>query len=50
MNGTAIMQVIATIFIASSAGYTVTVGNIVVISLIALIASIGTQQHQEQEQ
>lgn len=42
MNGTAIMQVIATIFIASSAGYNVTIGNIVVISLIALIASVGT--------
>ncbi|WP_066891594.1 dicarboxylate/amino acid:cation symporter [Clostridium nigeriense] len=42
MNGTAIMQVIATIFIASSAGYNVTVGNIIVIALIALIASVGT--------
>lgn len=42
MNGTAIMQVIAAIFIASSAGYEVTVGNILVISLLALIASIGT--------
>ena len=42
MNGTAIMQVIATIFIASSAGYDVTIGNIVVISLIALISSVGT--------
>lgn len=42
MNGTAIMQVIAAIFIATSAGYEVTVGNIVVISLLALIASIGT--------
>ena len=42
MNGTAIMQVMATIFIASSAGYDVTIGNIVVISLIALIASAGT--------
>lgn len=42
MNGTAIMQVIATIFIASSAGYNVTVGNIIAISLIALIASVGT--------
>ncbi len=42
MNGTAIMQVIAAIFIASSAGYNVTVGNILVISLLALIASIGT--------
>ena len=42
MNGTAIMQVIATIFIASSAGYNVTIGNIIVIALIALIASAGT--------
>lgn len=42
MNGTAIMQVIATIFIASSAGYDVTIGNIIVIALIALIASAGT--------
>ena len=42
MNGTAIMQVIAAIFIASSAGYEVTVGNILIISLLALIASIGT--------
>lgn len=42
MNGTAIMQVIAAIFIASSAGYDVTVGNIALISLLALIASIGT--------
>ena len=36
------MQVIAAIFIATSAGYDVTIGNIVVISLLALIASIGT--------
>lgn len=42
MNGTAIMQVIAAIFIASSAGYDVTPLNIVVIALLALIASIGT--------
>lgn len=42
MNGTAIMQVIAAIFIASSAGYDVTISNIVVIALLALIASIGT--------
>lgn len=42
MNGTAIMQVIAAIFIASSAGYDITVGNILIISLLALIASIGT--------
>ena len=42
MNGTAIMQVIAAIFIASSAGYEVTLGSIVIIALLALIASIGT--------
>ena len=42
MNGTAIMQVIAAIFIATSAGYDVTVTNIIVIALLALIASIGT--------
>ncbi len=42
MNGTAIMQVIAAIFIATSAGYEVTIGNIVGISLLALIASVGT--------
>lgn len=42
MNGTAIMQVIAAIFIATSAGYEVTIGNIVIISILALIASVGT--------
>lgn len=42
MNGTAIMQVIAAIFIASSAGYEVSIGNIIVIALLALIASVGT--------
>ena len=42
MNGTAIMQIIAAIFIASSAGYEVTIGNIIVIGLLALIASLGT--------
>ena len=42
MNGTAIMQVIAAIFIASSAGYNLTLGNIIVIGLLALIASVGT--------
>ena len=42
MNGTAIMQVIASIFIATTAGYNVTIGNVVVIVLIALIASVGT--------
>lgn len=42
MNGTAIMQVIAAIFIASSSGYNVTIGSITVIAILALIASIGT--------
>ena len=42
MNGTAIMQVIAAIFIASSAGYEVTFGSISLIAILALIASIGT--------
>ena len=42
MNGTAIMQVIATVFIASSSGYNITLQNMIVISALALIASIGT--------
>ena len=42
MNGTAMMQVIAAIFIASSAGYDITIGNITIIALLALIASVGT--------
>ncbi len=42
MNGTAIMQVVATVFIAGCAGYTVTLPQLVVIALLALIASAGT--------
>lgn len=42
MNGTAITQVIATIFIAASSGYTLEFKNIVVIAILALIASVGT--------
>ena len=42
MNGTAIMQVVATVFIAGCAGYTVTFPQLVVIALLALIASAGT--------
>lgn len=42
MNGTAIMQVIAAVFIASSAGYEVTPGRVLIIGLLALVASIGT--------
>ena len=42
MNGTAIMQVIAAIFIVASSGYTLTIQNIILIAVLALIASIGT--------
>ena len=42
MDGTAIMQVIATLFLAGVGGYEVTVGNLVLIMVLALIASIGT--------
>ncbi|MDU5111855.1 MAG: dicarboxylate/amino acid:cation symporter [Clostridium sp.] len=42
MNGTAIMQVIGTIFIAASSGYDLDFHNILLIAVFALIASIGT--------
>lgn len=42
MNGTAIMQVIAAIFIASSSGYDVTISSIMLIAILALVSSIGT--------
>lgn len=42
MDGTAIMQVIAAIFIAGCAGYEITFVNIIVIGLLALVASVGT--------
>jgi len=42
MDGTAIMQVIAAIFIAASSGYDVTFSSMAVIAILALIASIGT--------
>ncbi|MGL5982614.1 MAG: dicarboxylate/amino acid:cation symporter [Cetobacterium sp.] len=42
MNGTAIMQVIATLFIAGVSGYEITLFNLVTISILALLASIGT--------
>lgn len=42
MNGTAIMQVIATVFIAGCAGYPVSLPQLIVIALLALIASAGT--------
>lgn len=42
MNGTAIMQVIGSVFIAASSGYEVTIRNMILIAILALIASIGT--------
>lgn len=42
MDGTAIMQVIAAIFVASCGGYQVSFFNIIVIAVLALVASIGT--------
>lgn len=42
MNGTAIMQVIATVFIAGCAGYPLSLSQLIVIALLALIASAGT--------
>lgn len=42
MDGTAIMQVIAAIFVAASSGYDVTFTSMAIIAVLALIASIGT--------
>lgn len=42
MNGTAIMQVIGSIFIAASAGYELNLQKILLIAVLALIASVGT--------
>lgn len=42
MNGTAIMQVIGSIFIAASAGYQLDIQKILLIAVLALIASVGT--------
>ncbi len=42
MDGTAIMQVIATLFIAGCAGYQVSFFNLIVIGVLAIVASIGT--------
>ena len=42
MDGTAIMQVVATLFLAGVGGYEVGVGSLVLIMILALIASIGT--------
>ena len=42
MNGTAIMQVVATLFVAGCGGYDVTPFSLLVIMALALIASAGT--------
>lgn len=42
MDGTAIMQVIATLFIAGCGGYDVSLFQLVIIMVLALIASMGT--------
>ncbi len=42
MDGTALMQVIASIFIAGVAGYSVSMSQILLIGILAVIASIGT--------
>ena len=42
MDGTAIMQVVATLFLAGVGGYEVTIPSLLVIMVLALIASVGT--------
>lgn len=42
MDGTAVMQVVATLFIAGCGGYEVTVFQLAIIMILALIASMGT--------
>lgn len=42
MDGTAIMQVIATLFLAGVGGYEVSFGSLLLIMVLALIASVGT--------
>lgn len=42
MDGTAIMQVVATLFLAGVGGYSVSVPSLILIMLLALIASAGT--------
>ena len=42
MDGTAIMQVVATLFVAGCGGYDVTAFQLVIIMVLALIASMGT--------
>ena len=42
MDGTAIMQVVATLFLAGVGGFDVGIGQLVLIMVLALIASVGT--------
>ena len=42
MDGTAIMQVVATLFLAGVGGYEVSIGSLLLILILALIASVGT--------
>ena len=42
MDGTAIMQVVATLFVAGCGGYDISVFQLVIIMVLALIASVGT--------
>ena len=46
MDGTAIMQVVAALFLAGVGGYEVTVVNLIVIMVLALIASIGSRRRR----
>ena len=42
MDGTAIMQVIAAIFISSCGGYDISIISVLTIAVLALVASVGT--------
>ena len=42
MDGTAIMQVVATLFLAGVGGYEVSIGSLILIMVLALVASVGT--------
>ncbi|MDF2505287.1 dicarboxylate/amino acid:cation symporter [Clostridium sp.] len=42
MNGTSIMHVIGTIFIATASGYTVTIPDLLMMSMLSILAAAGT--------
>ncbi|MPM14074.1 C4-dicarboxylate transport protein [bioreactor metagenome] len=42
MNGTSIMHVIGTIFIATASGYTVTIPDVLMMSMLSILAAAGT--------